>query len=268
MSNADWKHLLADPGPDGHIVQLYQDTDFYGEAISVFAAEGLARGESVILVATLPNWENISGRLERKGFRIPDLFDRGQLTFLNADDMLPRFMRSGLPDGKIFKPLAHETIQKARRGGMYPRVRWWGEMVNVLYVDGDIEASNALEHVFDEIAHEATIPVFCSFLMDKYDPHIYEHAFGNVCNTHSHVVVTDDYAIHREAVNRSITEVLGRIEGELLGSIVSWKPNGTDMLASQKLLLWVKETRPKQFREVLEKAKAYDDLASGAGRSQ
>lgn len=31
---ASWKELLANPGPDGHIVQLYQDVDFYGEAIS------------------------------------------------------------------------------------------------------------------------------------------------------------------------------------------------------------------------------------------
>ena len=40
MFHTDWKALLANPGPDGHIVQLYQDADFYGEAISHFAAEG------------------------------------------------------------------------------------------------------------------------------------------------------------------------------------------------------------------------------------
>src|ERR1700710_498332 len=85
MENSDWKRLLAEPGPDGHIVQLYQDADFYGEAISHFAVEGLVRGESVILVATAPNWLNISRRLENKGFHPKELFDRGQLTLLDAD---------------------------------------------------------------------------------------------------------------------------------------------------------------------------------------
>lgn len=80
----DWKNLLANPGPDGHIVQLYQDADFYGEAISHFAAEGFVRGESIILVATEPNWQNISDRLKNKGFNIAELFDCGQLTLLNA----------------------------------------------------------------------------------------------------------------------------------------------------------------------------------------
>ena len=91
--------LLADPGPDGHIVQLYQDADFYGEAISHFAAEGLVRGESIILVATQPNWMNISARLKSKGFDLPTLFDREQLTLLDATETLPKFMATGMPDG-------------------------------------------------------------------------------------------------------------------------------------------------------------------------
>ncbi|HWE47712.1 MAG TPA: MEDS domain-containing protein [Caulobacteraceae bacterium] len=157
--STDWKRLLSDPGPDGHIVQLYQDGDFYSEAISYFAAEGLARGESIILVATSDNWRNISGRLESKGFDIPELFDRGQLTLLDAIETLPKFMKGGVPDGKIFKPLAGETIRKAKRDGKYSAVRWWGEMVNVLYVDGNGKASHKLEQYFDEVAHDETIAI-------------------------------------------------------------------------------------------------------------
>jgi hypothetical protein len=46
-------------------------------------------------------------------------------------------MMGGMADGKVFKPLARDTLQKARRGGKYPPVRWWEEMANVLYIDGD-----------------------------------------------------------------------------------------------------------------------------------
>ena len=266
MSNTDWKRLLADPGADGHIVQLYQDPDFYGEAITHFTVEGLARGESIILVATDPNWRNISERLERKGFRTDDLFERGQLTRLNANETLPRFMSNGMPDGSIFKPLAHETIEKARRGGKYPRVRWWGEMVNVLYVGGNGEASDRLEQFFDEVAHEATIAIFCSFLMDRYDPHIYDQAFGNVCRTHSHVIPTEDYTRQREAVNKAIIDVIGRIDSRLLRSIAEWRASGPGMPTSQQTLLWVKETMPQHFSSVLERAKEHDVPTSGRGQ--
>ena len=100
MSTNGWKDLLANPGPDGHIVQLYQDEDFYGEAISHFAAEGLVRGESIILVATDPNWRNIAPRLESKGFHIPDLFSRGRPSIARAV-VHPAIPTGGMTDADL-----------------------------------------------------------------------------------------------------------------------------------------------------------------------
>jgi hypothetical protein len=250
-----WRKLLADPGEDGHIVQLYQDDDFYGEAISHFAAEGLVRGESIILVATRPHWENISRRLHGKGFDTAALFRQGQLTLLDADATLPKFMDGNTPDGAIFKPLAKQTIERARAGGKYPRVRWWGEMVNVLYVNGNPGGSNRLEQFFDEVAHEERIAIFCSFLMDKFDPGIYDEAFGHVCGTHSHVIPCDDYARHRIVVNQAVKDVIGEIRGSALQSLVSWTGAPSQMPSSQALLLWLKENSPRPFAPILARAR-------------
>jgi hypothetical protein len=258
LFHKDWKALLANPGPNGHIVQLYQDANFYGEAISHFAAEGLVKGESVILVATATNWENISSRLKSKGFDIPMLFDQGQLTLLDANETLPKFMVGNTPDGNIFKPLARETIRKARRGGQYKGVRWWGEMVNILYVDGNGKGSTKLEEFFDQVAHEERISIFCSFLMDNYDPLIYDEAFYNVCATHAHVIPTHDYAVHRNAVNNAIRDVVGPITGQLLRSLMSWQNSATGMPSAQAMLLWIKDARPHFFCEVLERARQYE----------
>jgi len=261
-----WRKLLADPGKDGHIVQLYQDDDFYGEAISHFAAEGLVRDESIILVATKPHWKNISGRLRSKGFDTEELFRQGQLTLLDAESTLPKFMRGNLPDGNIFKPLARETIAKARAGGKFSRVRWWGEMVNVLYVEGNPHGSNRLEQFFDEVAHQESIPIFCSFLMDKFDPAIYEEAFGNLCGTHSHVIPADDYAQHRLVVNRAIAEVIGEIRGPLLQSLLTWKSDLSALMpSSQGLLVWLKQKMPDRFEAVLARAR---ELDLGAAKSR
>jgi hypothetical protein len=263
MNSDSWKGLLAEPGPDGHIVQLYQDEEFYGEAISHFAAEGLVRGESIILVATKPNWKNISACLSAKGYQPDELFARGQLTLLDADETLPKFMRGNEPEGSIFKPLAKETIEKARQGGKFPRVRWWGEMVNVLYVNGNSRGSNHLEQFFDQVAHEAQVAIFCSFLMDKFDPKIYDEAFGHVCCTHSHVIPTDDYSAYRTAINHAIAEVIGEIRGPLLNKLIAWQGAPTLMPSSQALLLWVREHFPQKFEAVLAHARQHE-RASGA----
>jgi hypothetical protein len=255
IPSTSWRKLLAEPGENGHIVQLYQDDDFYGEAISHFAAEGLVRGESIILVATKPHWKNISGRLRAKGFDVDVLFRLGQLTLLDADETLPKFMAGNLPDGGIFKLLARQTIARARADGKYPRVRWWGEMVNVLWERGDAAASMHLEDLFDQLAHKHDIAIFCSFLMDKFDPKIYDEAFGNVCRTHRHVIPAEDYARYRLTVNRAIAEVVGDITGQVLQSLISWRCGNSLMPTSQLALLWVKEHLPQHFESVLARAR-------------
>lgn len=263
-----WKELLANPGPSGHVVQLYQDADFYGEAISHFAAEGLARGESVIIVATGPNWANISGRLASKGFSTDELFRRGQLVLLDAEATLPKFLVGEMPDAGTFKDLAGATIERARAGGKFPRVRWWGEMVNLLYIAGNQSGSTRLEELFDEVAHEQSIAIFCSFLMDKYDPKIYDRAFGDVCRTHAHVIPAEDYATHRTVVDRAVGEVIGPIEGPLLRSLASWaQGRAVGMPSSQSILLWVKNAVPAKFEEVLACARKYESETLSARRS-
>ena len=263
-----WKELLANPGPSGHIVQLYQDADFYGEAISHFASEGVVRGESIIIVATGPNWANISGRLTSKGFNPAELLRRGQLVVLDADRTLPKFLVDDVPDARTFKDLAGATIEQARAGGKFPRVRWWGEMVNLLYIAGNQRGSTRLEELFDEVAHEQSISIFCSFLMDKYDPKIYDRAFADVCRTHAHIIPAEDYALHRTIVDRAIGEVIGPIEGPLLRSLVSWAHGrASGMPTSQAILLWVKDAVPTKFDDVLACARKYESETLSARRS-
>ena len=265
---SSWQELLANPAPNGHIVQLYQEADFYGEAISHFAAEGLVRGESIIIVATGRNWANISGRLISKGFIPEELCHRGQLILLDAEGTLPEFLVGDMPDAKKFKEIAEATIQQARSGGKFPRVRWWGEMVNLLYITGNQSGSTRLEELFDEVIRDQSIAIFHSFLMDKYDPKIYDRAFGDVCRTHAHVIPAKDYAMHRTIVNRAIGEVIGPIEGPLLRSLVSWAQDRTiGMPTSQSALLWVKDAVPAKFDAVLACARKYESESSCAARS-
>ena len=254
---------MADPGPQGHVVQLYQDDDFFGEAVAHFAAEGVARDESIILVATRAHWKNISRRLVSRGLDLDTLSRRHQLTVLDADHTLPRFMAGSQPDARRFKALAGQTIAKARAGGKFAGVRWWGEMVNVLYVGGNKRGSHRLEQLFDEVAYEQSISIFCSFLMDKYDPRIYDQDFGNVCGTHSHIISAENAASHKDAVNRAIREVIGEIKGPLFRSLALWNGVPCVMPSSQALLLWVKETLPAHFHEVMMRSRAYDKAQAG-----
>src|ERR1700723_797484 len=101
-----WDRVVADAQPCDHIVQLYQDEDFLSRAVCRFAGGALANGEGIILVPTRAHWDAIRPRLEAEGVDVKAARDRGQLTVVDADECLPRFMRNSMPDSSIFLGLA------------------------------------------------------------------------------------------------------------------------------------------------------------------
>ena len=147
-----WHDLVAKAMPCDHIVQLYQDQNFLNRAVCRFAGAALSSGEGVILVPTLTHWSAIQSRLEAEGVDVGAARKRGQLTVVDADELLPRFMRDSMPDSPVFLGLAADIVARAREGDRYSKVRWWGEMVNVLWERGDVTASMNLEDLFDDAA--------------------------------------------------------------------------------------------------------------------
>jgi MEDS: MEthanogen/methylotroph, DcmR Sensory domain len=96
---------------------------FLNRAVCRFAGVALSNEEGIILVPTLPHWNAIRPRLEAEGVDVEAARKRGQLTVVDADELLPRFMKDAMPDSTVFLGLAGDAITKARGGGHYPKVR-------------------------------------------------------------------------------------------------------------------------------------------------
>ena len=102
-------------------------------------------------------------------------------------------MRDGMPDSPVFLGLAANVVSQARGEGRYPKVRWWGEMVNILWERGDVAASMNLEDLFDQLAHEQDIAIFCSFLMDNFNGDVHARMLPRLGENHSHLIPVEDY---------------------------------------------------------------------------
>ena len=250
-----WGSLLHDAAPREHIVQLYQDEQFLNRAVCRFAAAALAHGDGVILVPTAAHWEAFCPRLEAEGVDIEKAQSQGQLTVVDADELLPRFMGEKMPDAPVFLGLANEAVARARRGSRYPKVRWWGEMVNVLWERGDAAASMALEDLFDQLAHEQEIAIFCSFLMDNFDGEIHTRMLPRLGQNHSHLIPVEDYTRLEAAVAEALREIVGPVEAGVLEQKLSehYVPPFA-MPASQALLFALGQAVPDVASAVLQRS--------------
>src|ERR1700733_13301153 len=214
--HGDWDRLLAKVGPRDHVVQLYQDQDFLNRAVCRFAAAALANGEGVILVPTVRHWNAFRPRLIAEGVEVEAALKRGQLTIVDADETLPRFMYNAMPDSPVFLGLAADVIARARGGGRYEKVRWWGEMVNILWERGEVAASMNLEDLFDQLAHKHDIAIFCSFLMDNFNSEVHTRMLPRLGENHSHLIPVEDYARLERAVADALRDTVGPDESRVL----------------------------------------------------
>jgi hypothetical protein len=253
--HADWDRLLADAGPSDHVVQLYQDQDFLNRAVCRFAGAALANGEGVILVPTVKHWNAFRPRLIAEGIDVEAAQKRGQLTIVDADETLPRFMRGAMPDSPVFLGLAADVIARARGGSRYEKVRWWGEMVNILWERGDVAASMNLEDLFDQLAHKHDIAIFCSFLMDNFDGEIHTRMLPRLGENHSHLIPVEDYARLERAVADALRDTVGPDEARVLESeLISRYPATYNMPRAQAMLLALRQVLPTVSDSVLQRS--------------
>ncbi len=251
-----WCGLLAGAGPRDHIVQLYQDQQFLNRAVCRFAAAAIANGEGVILVPTIAHWDAFRPRLESEGVDVKAAEKRGQLTIVDADNLLPTFMRDGMPDSPVFLGLAANVVSEARGDGRYPKVRWWGEMVNLLWERGDVAASMNLEDLFDKLAHEQDISIFCSFLMDNFNGDVHARMLPRLSENHSHLIPVEDYSRLERAVSEALRDAVGPDESRVLEDQLLSHYNGSfHMPRSQALLLALRQTLPLVADDVLQRSR-------------
>jgi hypothetical protein len=251
-----WDRIVANAAPTEHIVQLYQDQEFLNRAVCRFAGAAIANGEGLILVPTHEHWNAFHPRLEAEGVDVEAATYRGQLAVVDADKFLPRFMRDGMPDSPVFLGLAAEVIAQSRAKGRYQKVRWWGEMVNVLWERGDVAASMHLEDLFEQLGHKLNVALFCSFLMDNFDGDVHTHMLPRLGTNHSHLIPVEDYAHLERAVAAALRETVGAkqaraLEDELLADY----QQPFTMPRAQALLLALRQALPAVAAPVLQRSR-------------
>jgi hypothetical protein len=180
-----WRDLVAEPLSRDHVIQLYRDDRFLIESVALFAGVGIGKGEAIVLIATTPHLAAIETRLRALGFDVDGLKMWGQLTVLDAFRLLSGFMVNGAPDRALFKTIVAQIVRQARAEGRYPRVRMYGEMVELLWRDNR-SATARLEELWNEVVETHSVSLLCGYsLASDAEAHLFPEELRA---THSHFV--------------------------------------------------------------------------------
>lgn len=178
---------------DHHSVQFYADDVLLAERVAAFAGSALRNGGAALLIATGPHLGAIRTVLEQTG----DLGGTaGRLDCHLADQTLATFMVDGAVDAALFREHVGQRVERAVRSARGKPVRAFGEMVDILWKQGNIEAALRLEGLWNELAEELPFSLLCAYELKGFAATHHQEAFRRVCAVHSLVTPSEEHASH------------------------------------------------------------------------
>lgn len=179
--------FLAEPPDHSHAVQFYDDEQFLLATVAQFLIAGLRAGDRLVVCVTPEHSAAIAALLVPYGGRAA--LDSGQLVVLDAREMLSMFMVRDMPDSALFRLAILPVITRPIGG----RVRAYGEMVELLWRDGNARGALRLEALWNELAREQSFALLCAYAMRNFDTGGDADSFLALCQSHSHVMPTESF---------------------------------------------------------------------------
>jgi hypothetical protein len=185
---SSWTELLERPEPKQHVVQLYgRDDQLLTRHVGQYLAEGLRRGDGLLLIATGAHTEAIVRGLEEEGGAFAAAALAGRVLVLDAEATLTRFLVDGSPSWELFEDVVGTAVR-----GLHARVpgrslRAFGEMVGVLWSTGQTAAAVRLEEYWNRLLEDHAASLFCAYPIDVFHGECETDEFTMLAAAHTHV---------------------------------------------------------------------------------
>jgi len=176
----------------GHVVQFYEGDAFLVDTVARFVGAGLGAGDTAVIIATRPHRKHVEEQLRMRGLDVSRAREQGRYIPLDAAETLARFMRDGQPDQARFDDIVGGIIEHAAHGRQ-TSVRAFGEMVALLWVDGQRDAAIRLEALWNDLAKRIPFSLLCAYPIAAFGREADGAEFDTICERHARVFAAESY---------------------------------------------------------------------------
>lgn len=196
----DWKQahvqdFWGEVAPDDHLVQIYENDNHFLNTLEGFAGSAIISGDSVVVIATQTHLDQLYERLLQHSFDMESLIQSNRYIPLEAHETLSQFMVDGMPDEDLFNQCITRVLQHAKTNGN--KVRAFGEMVAILWEQGNAEATVKLETLWHKLHAADLFSLFCAYPKSGFADSGNESLY-KICQAHSKII---------DGQNRPSTEI-------------------------------------------------------------
>jgi hypothetical protein len=167
-----------------HLVEFYETEESLIAAVVEYLVPALLGGDAAVVVATPEHRAAFAAEIAAAGVDLGAATSDGRYQALDAAELLSRFMTGGAPDPIRFREVAADVLGQASQCDR--QVRVYGEMVALLWAEGDVASTIALEDIWNELVDEQGFALFCAYPISGFDVRS-RSAFHRISGQHSTV---------------------------------------------------------------------------------
>lgn len=188
----------CDPGPTpaglpGHDVHFYSSEESLVRSVVTFLSAGVRVGQPVIVIATEPHRKAFASGLREKGLDPDEILAGRVVVWLDARETLSSFMEDRMPSRELFMATVGSVFEKVLGNRQYLVVRAFGEMVDLLFKDGNIEGAVVLEELWNELASTYRYSLLCAYSIENFLHEAGVADFKRVCDQHTNALPLDTF---------------------------------------------------------------------------
>jgi hypothetical protein len=173
-----------------HSVHFYEHDEALIQRLRGIVIPAIDCGNSVVIVATEDHRQQLAAVLATNDVDTAVLQEQGRLYLLDAHELLSRFMVDGFPDREKFSSVVGKLIAQARLSAwnVHRGVTAFGEMVAVLWEEGNRIAALQLESLWNDLLYESEFHLHCAYPRNMFRTNAEAAMIRAICDVHSHVV--------------------------------------------------------------------------------
>lgn len=172
-----------------HVVKFYEDDAELVAAAGPYLAAAIHADGVALMIATEPHRRSFESALEAHGVDVDSAKAAGRLLALDAATTMSQFRAGGGIDHNAFHEVIGGVLRSAAGAGR--PVRAYGEMVALLWDDGDALGAIELEKLWHELGRELPFTLVCSYPTASVAAAGQTRALAQVCRLHSSVLGTE-----------------------------------------------------------------------------
>lgn len=180
-------------GSTGHSVQYYENDAFLISLVKQHVITGLEKGETCIIVVTDEHKRGAIAAMSRLELaRAQQAMQDGQLLICDAHETLASIVSQGNPDNGRFFEHVGKVIERALIDGR--PVRAFGEMVALLYADGNEHGALLLEDMWNMLQKQHSFSLVCAYPLKYFGMKAHCQAFTQISNKHTMIIPGESYS--------------------------------------------------------------------------